>query len=189
MIWFQHVPRRTHDILTLTHSPQWSIHSLFWNPHDNLVTRSFACVSACVIRRGLRAPACLCVSHRLSVCVYVSLWGHTGLCVDRGSSDLIWFPPSWLMWNSRPDVAEITTPCRVSGGDASRPSRKVNTMREFVAHIRPCPASSVETIVPCFFLFRLQICWRRAKTQHVSSLVIGTISFIGTISVVAYPDL
>lgn len=169
MIWFQHMPRRTHDILTLTHSPQRSIHSLFENPHDKLVTCSFACVFVCVTRRGLRAPACLCVLHHLPVCVRVSLWGHTGLCVDRGSSDLIWFPPSWLMWNSRPDVAEITTPCSVLGGEASRPFRKTKTMREFVAHIRPCPVSSMATI-PYFFLITDFLKTSKNSTYHFTGI-------------------
>lgn len=58
---------------------------------------------------------CLCPLVRSCVCVWGS--GSPGFTRQpESSSGLIWFPPSWLMWNSGPDVAEITTPCSVCGG-------------------------------------------------------------------------
>lgn len=123
-----------------------------------------------------------CVSVWVSVCL--SLWV-ARVHRPESSSGLIWFPHSWLMWNSSPDVAEITTPCCVCGGVVAVQENKHNGTI-FSAH-RPTlmnQASSTETELPVLSVSRHQI----TSTKHVASIVhvlwcgtLGYITYLGEI--------
>lgn len=184
------MPRCTRDILTLAHSPRRSIHSFKKkNPYDIFVTCSFACTLSYMAA----VAACSCVTVAV---LGITAWVYECLCVwacgshgfthrPESSSGLIWFPHSWLMWNSSPDVAEITTPCCVCGGVVAVQENKHNGTI-FSAH-RPTlmnQASSTETELPVLSVSRHQI----TSTKHVASIVhvlwcgtLGYITYLGEI--------
>lgn len=123
-----------------------------------------------------------CVSVWVSVCL--SLWV-ARVHRPESSSGLIWFPHSWLMWNSSPDVAEITTPCCVCGGVVAVQENKHNGT--IFSALRPTlmnQASSTETELPVLSVSRHQI----TSTKHVASIVhvlwcgtLGYITYLGEI--------
>lgn len=189
-IWIRHVSRCTRDILTLAHSPRRSIHSLKKTPvwhFCHLLICVYVILHGCC--GSLFVCHCCCAWHRcVSVWVSVCVWAcgsHGFTHRPESSSGLIWFPHSWLMWNSSPDVAEITTPCCVCGGVVAVQENKHNGTI-FSAH-RPTlmnQASSTETELPVLSVSRHQI----TSTKHVASIVhvlwcgtLGYITYLGEI--------
>lgn len=156
------------------------------NPYDIFVTCSFACTlsyMAAVAACSCVTVAVLGITAGVYECLCVWACGSHGFTHrPESSSGLIWFPHSWLMWNSSPDVAEITTPCCVCGGVVAVQENKHNGTI-FSAH-RPTlmnQASSTETELPVLSVSRHQI----TSTKHVASIVhllwCGYITYLGEI--------